>query len=287
MRQLLALYESWLEGLRERPPETQHPPWHRGLRALVLDAVGLLIWLGVAVTWMQDAVEHIEDILRVKSAPATAIAMALIALISLPLVRGLYRNTRAVALLASEALLPGASGAPTPATRLALRASRLLVVMVVVLAVGTPAMAIMRPITGHAYGAGLMGLLVLGIGFHLWRTAGRLDVAFRSGAETVAALVARQGSSPTESEHEPTLLPGLDRVVGIPVGEGWSAMGRSLAELDLRAKTGATVVAIQRAGSRVVLPTGHERLELGDVLAMVGTHEAIALARSLLRGSVG
>jgi CPA2 family monovalent cation:H+ antiporter-2 len=61
-----------------------------------------------------------------------------------------------------------------------------------------------------------------------------------------------------------------------------AAVGRTLAELDLRARTGATVVTIQRHGQRVVLPTGHERLEPGDVLALVGSEEALARALGVL-----
>jgi CPA2 family monovalent cation:H+ antiporter-2 len=58
---------------------------------------------------------------------------------------------------------------------------------------------------------------------------------------------------------------------------------RTLAELNLRGLTGATVLAITRHGEPVMIPTGHEVLRDGDVLAIAGSHEAITAAVNLLR----
>jgi len=61
-----------------------------------------------------------------------------------------------------------------------------------------------------------------------------------------------------------------------------AADGQTLAELNLRARTGATVVAIGRGGDTAVLPTGHERLTHRDTLAVSGSAEAVERARALL-----
>jgi len=61
---------------------------------------------------------------------------------------------------------------------------------------------------------------------------------------------------------------------------------RTLAELNLRGLTGATVLAILRQGEQVLVPSGHERLHAGDVLAVAGSEEAIAAVRDLLEPSV-
>ena len=49
------------------------------------------------------------------------------------------------------------------------------------------------------------------------------------------------------------------------------AVGKTLAELNLRGLTGATVLAIRRGEEAVLVPSGHERLMVGDVLAVAGT----------------
>ena len=61
--------------------------------------------------------------------------------------------------------------------------------------------------------------------------------------------------------------------------------GKSLAELDLRGLTGATVLAITRGEQGLVVPTANEVLAAGDVLAVSGTHEAVRAAIELLQGT--
>jgi Trk K+ transport system NAD-binding subunit len=46
------------------------------------------------------------------------------------------------------------------------------------------------------------------------------------------------------------------------------------------------ILAITRAGEEIVLPTGRETVQPGDVLAVAGTGEAVRAAAELLRGGV-
>ena len=54
--------------------------------------------------------------------------------------------------------------------------------------------------------------------------------------------------------------------------------------MNLLGRTGATVLAITRAEGGVLVPTAGERLRVGDVLAVAGTHEAIEAAKATLVG---
>ena len=78
------------------------------------------------------------------------------------------------------------------------------------------------------------------------------------------------------------MFPGLGEPVAVRLGPGSPAAGRSLSELGVRGRTGASVLAISRADGSAIVPTASERLAVGDVLALSGTHEAIAQARDLL-----
>lgn len=64
--------------------------------------------------------------------------------------------------------------------------------------------------------------------------------------------------------------------------EGHPAVGQSLAGLNLRGVTGATVLAITRGQEGLLIPTAKEALQAGDVLALAGSHDAIDAARALL-----
>jgi CPA2 family monovalent cation:H+ antiporter-2 len=91
-------------------------------------------------------------------------------------------------------------------------------------------------------------------------------------------------------EHVATMLPGLGDPQVVRIAVNSPAVNKSLAELNIRGLTGATVLAITRtqataeteAALQVGVPSGRQRLHVGDVLALAGTHEAIAAARALL-----
>ncbi|MGL6277937.1 MAG: cation:proton antiporter regulatory subunit [Gaiella sp.] len=70
----------------------------------------------------------------------------------------------------------------------------------------------------------------------------------------------------------------------IEIGDGTAAVGRPIADLGLRTRTGASVVAIVRDGATITSPRGDVVLKAGDTVVLVGSREAIDLAIGLLRG---
>jgi K+/H+ antiporter YhaU regulatory subunit KhtT len=66
------------------------------------------------------------------------------------------------------------------------------------------------------------------------------------------------------------------------VMEGSAAANRTLAELDLRKATGATVLIVLRGGEPRPNPDGDTRLAAGDLVVLYGPHEAIARADAML-----
>jgi len=66
------------------------------------------------------------------------------------------------------------------------------------------------------------------------------------------------------------------------VMEGSPACGRTLGELDVRSRTGATVLSVVRGEMPEPTPGGATRLEAGDLVVLFGAHEAIDRALRLL-----
>jgi CPA2 family monovalent cation:H+ antiporter-2 len=97
-------------------------------------------------------------------------------------------------------------------------------------------------------------------------------------------VLARQSSEKSQPElsEVQTALPGFQSLTPVALADGAPAIGKTLAELDLRAKTGASVLAISRDGGGIANPRPDEPLRDGDVLALTGSDEAIAAARALL-----
>jgi len=103
----------------------------------------------------------------------------------------------------------------------------------------------------------------------------------RAGSELVLELISRPRPTVTLDQVQ-TILPGFDGVTPLALAAESPAVGRSLADLDLRARTGATVLAIARGDGGVATPSPTEPLRAGDVLALAGSEDAIAAARRVL-----
>jgi CPA2 family monovalent cation:H+ antiporter-2 len=85
----------------------------------------------------------------------------------------------------------------------------------------------------------------------------------------------------------PTLQSLPEAIQRMPVsthhldGAQW-AVGRSIADVDLRAKTGASILALQRGATFTTTLSPQEKLEDGDVLYLVGDESDVMLARARL-----
>jgi CPA2 family monovalent cation:H+ antiporter-2 len=104
----------------------------------------------------------------------------------------------------------------------------------------------------------------------------------RAGSELILELLTHPQEHPEALAQVETLLPGFGGTTSITITADTPAVGRSLAELDLRARTGATVLAIGRGEHGMATPSPTEPLQVGDVLALAGSSEAIDAARNLL-----
>jgi monovalent cation:H+ antiporter-2, CPA2 family len=278
LQRLLGLYEEWSDRMRSKRGDRERSLTARAIRALSLDAAALIAILVLTIVGLQRASDELVLRLDLSLEHARWIVVGSALLLGVPFLIGLLRNTIAISQLLADAVAPS-ENEPTSSARIVNRTIRVTVYLTVVLGVGFPAVAVLRPLTGGPYGVLVLGIVVVGIGLYLWRNAGFVDHELRSAAERIADVLATQsGDDHGEVLSDPTLIPGMDSVFGLRISELSHAVGQTLAEINLRALTGATVVAIRRGAGNVVLPTGHERIEPDDVLAITGTAEAIRKA---------
>ena len=160
--------------------------------------------------------------------------------------------------------------------------------LAIVLVIGVPLIAITQPFLPRFWGAGVLLFLLLLLAFAFWRGAANFQGHTRAAAEALAQALARQtragrlAGDAQSLEQTNQLLAGLGSPVPMEVRPGTIAEGKTLAEIQLRGLTGATVLAIRRGDESVLVPSGHERVEAGDVLAVAGTQDAVEAARELL-----
>jgi CPA2 family monovalent cation:H+ antiporter-2 len=154
--------------------------------------------------------------------------------------------------------------------------------------VGIPVVAVTQPFLPLHQGVFVLGLLTLVLLIALWRNAANLQGHARAGAQIIASALAHQMASTDGSSSEGrilddvnAILPGLGEPVAIRVVPQSIAVGRSLAELNLRGATGATVLAIKRGDQQIPTPLGREVIHSGDVVAVAGARDAISVARAI------
>jgi CPA2 family monovalent cation:H+ antiporter-2 len=110
---------------------------------------------------------------------------------------------------------------------------------------------------------------------------------FEASLEIIRRVVRREGvaGGPPNPPGTTPLARGLPaglEVESLPVREGDWIVGRTLSEAQLRARTGASVVALSRADDTAVHPSTEDVFEVGDVVSLVGDTAQIEAARGLL-----
>jgi K+:H+ antiporter len=284
-----ALYGSWIERVRSAPrAPTERSVTKRILRIIMLDAALItVIVIGVAVE-LDRLSELVGKMIGMPPERVRFMVVLISGLITVPLIFGLITSAKALGNhLARRAFSDAQKGKVDPADA-PRRALVILVQLAIVLAVGIPVVAITQPFLPPHQGAVVLALLTLVLLVALWRNAANLQGHARAGAEIIASALAHQMASVDGTSDETKLLedvnailPGLGEPVAIRVIPQSIAVGRSLAQLNLRGATGATVLAIRRGDQQIPTPLGREVIQVDDVVAVAGAHDALAIARAI------
>lgn len=306
LQTFVALYGSWVERLRSAPRESGGVSRTRYLiRVLLLDAVLLTVWVIGASLQFDAAAGLLVRLTHLGLESARTIIFVVAVLVTAPLAVGVFRSSRQLAQTLSLRALPGVQQGHLDlahAPRIALFVTLHLAIL---LLVGAPVVAITQPFLPPLRGALVLGFVAVVLLVGIYRSATQLQDHAQAGAAIIVSALAKQmaaepvavgGDDGGEESEAPDLrddqkviesvhhmLPGLGDPVSVRLWAHSPGVHKTLAELNLRGLTGATVLAITRQGEPVMIPTGHEVLRDGDVLAIAGSHEAIVAAVELLR----
>lgn len=284
-----SLYGTWVEQLGARRSEVTHGERIRRLAGLLLLDAALLAAVVIAASvWGDQIAGRASAALGLSQATGRLPVFLAAAVLVVPFVIGIARLTTGLARAIAVTALPSTEGLDTAdAPRGALIVG---IELAILLVVGIPLVALTQPflpwwLSSPALMAGAIAVLVLA----LWRSAANLQEHTRAGAQAIVELLARQARSGANAEAQHVdfaqlnrVLPGLGAPEPVRLQAGSPAAGRTLADLNVRGLTGATVLAIVRDGDSVLVPTGQETLHAGDLLAVAGTGDAVAAARALL-----
>jgi CPA2 family monovalent cation:H+ antiporter-2 len=302
------LYGSWIENLRADPPGSKGASRVRRLvRALLVDAALLAVIVIATSTVLGRATLAIVSRTEISAGTARLLVVVAAILLSAPPWFGIVRNARLLALALSGLAWPEVAAGQMDLAAAPRRAFVLGLQLTIILILGAPLVAVTQPFLPPLQGAGVLAIAVVGLALAVWRSASNLQGHVRAGAQMIVQVLAKQataratpeelaggergsghaaavseGDEAARLERISQVLPGLGFLSTVHLSAGHHAVGRTLSELDVRGRTGATVLAISRDAAGVSVPTGRETLRAGDILCMTGTHDAIDAARALL-----
>lgn len=291
-----ALYASWVEQLRTRPADTTRGAGVRRLFRLLLVDAGVLLLVAVGATaGTRPAAAFLREALGLGEGLARAVVLGGSLLFALPLGAGVVRVSRRLGVAIAEAALPSAQAGKLDLAAAPRRALVVTLQLAFVLLTGIPLLAVTQPLLGGVFGPLVFAALLLALGVAFWRGATELQGHVQAGAQTIVEVLLAQahaGATRGAPRRAPgaddplrqvsELLPGLGAPTAVHLDDASPAVGKTLAELNLRGVTGATVLAITRGEYGLLVPSAKEMLQAGDTLALAGTSEAIGAARALL-----
>lgn len=278
------LYGTWIQRLRapHSPSQTS-----RIKRLFLLLLADMTLFAGIIIAASLSMATLVTRMMAWFDLPETwthAVGILIITLLLLPFCIGMIRCIRALGFELTARVLPKQESGKLD---LAAAPRRVLIVtlqLALVLLVGMPLLAVTQPFLPSYYGAILLAAILAVLGVVFWRGATQLHGHVRAGAEMVIEMlnttIDKQREIPVIQLEQ--FLPGLGPVFSIRLSPGSPAIGRSLADLNFRNLTGASVIAITRGKEGVVVPTGEEKLREEDILAVTGTEDAVRASKQLL-----
>ena len=285
-----ALYGSWIEQLREAGQRTgSRSRTRRLIRVIAIDTVVLaVLFIGVSAEFPR-LVELFDERFALSVQASRVVVFAITAVLAVWPVFTLVRATHLLGLsLAIQALpLPeerkvDMARAPRRALEITLQFGSLFVVVVLL-------MTVTQPFAPRIPGVAVVLAAAMILFMAIWRSAKNLQGHAVAAGEVIAAALARRSHEGVQEREDDeamkrmqTMLPGLGEPVAMTVAPGSPADGRTLGELNMRGVTGATVLALLRGEERHISPRGDSRLQDGDVIAVAGTHEAVAAVRTMV-----
>lgn len=289
LQTFVTLYGSWIERFRTGPRHDVTGVAVRRLAKLLAADTALLAGLAIG-TFVSAAAAAgwIANRFGVRSAVAHALFFALAGLVALPFWIGIVRAARKLGTTLAEAALPQMRDRRLDLADAPRKAFIVTVQLGIVLLVGLPLLAVTQPFLPGPAPALLLALVLIVLGFSFWRNARNLQGHVRAGVEMITQVLGRDARGDSSAPADDALerirpyIPGLGEPLSVRLDPGSAAVGKTLAEMQVRGMTGATVLAIARDAGGVILAAAGEPLRAGDVLVLTGTHEACDAARSLL-----
>lgn len=273
-------YTRWAQNLRQSGDDTQRSRI-RGLLRTWLIQIGIdlaLITGGMVLAWQLAQADYPAPAwLPAWSGGLPTVWWMAVMVIALPLLVHVWYKQRALAMVLAELAIPrGGSERADRLRVIAMLAFQAIALAAVVLLLSVISLTLLPPWPVLLALLGVLGLLLV-FGWSRFIT-----LYYRA---QVSVMETFAGHADDTTHHAP-VPPLLDDAVMLPVElpPGIAAVGRTIRQLEIRKTSGASIIAIERNGSRIVNPSADEVLSADDIVTLFGTEDQVRQARQLMLG---
>ena len=198
--------------------------------------------------------------------------------IALPLLIATFRKLQALGLLVAETKVRSATAGERTAAIRAVVAQVVPIAGTVVMGVFVLALSstLLPSLKVFAVLLAVVGVVT----WLLWRSSIRIYSKAQAAIEETFAQ-APEPRPPAAPAALPSLLREAD-LATVTLAANSAAVGKLICEVELRTRTGATIVGIERSGARIINPGPDEELQPGDQLLLLGARPQLDAAKSTL-----
>jgi len=276
--QSLAIYTRWVGqlGTQRHANQARRLAW-RWSAQMALNAA-LVTAVFIAAAFVQRRPPEWLKGLGLSEEGFKAVLWLAAMVLSLPMLIATFRKLQALGLLVADTKVPAsAAGERTAAIRA--------VVAQVVPLTGTVALGLYILVLSStllpSFKVTLALILIVAfIAWLLWRSFIRVY----SKAQIALQETFAQPPAP-RPQAAPAALPSLLREADletVPIAPGAEAARKLIRELELRTRTGASIVGIERNGANIINPLPDEELQPGDQVLLLGTRAQLDAAKLAL-----
>ena len=280
-------YGQWLRGMSDgrRGDRTVRRLLRKWTFQVALN-IALISGLFIAAAWLSRTAEAHFGTTPAAAVGPRAVIWLTAMLIALPLLVATFRKARAAAAVIAEASIPrAAAGGQTSALRAVMANTILLAVctgiVLWMLLLSSPVLPPWRVLV-------ILGIVILTVCILGWNRLVRVyataQIALHETLTAEHAHAHAAGAGDTKAQAHAPLPPLLRDALleTVPLAAQSTAAGKLIRELQLRSRTGASIVGIERNGASVINPGPDDELLAGDRILLIGTESQLAAARGLL-----
>jgi len=271
----LAVYSGWLQKTRRQRQDTAVRKQFRRMAWQIALNTTLIAGIFIAAAFVASRSPKWAVDLTSGFGGRNTLLWFCAVLLSLPLYVAIFRKLQALGMMISEVSIASASRTD-PAVARAVVSN--VVILAGVLMLSILSIALSSTILPSWNVLFLLLIVIAGITFLFWRHFVRI---YAKAQISLRETLSQSRETEEHAKPIPTVLrtASLDTVIVPP---GSTAAGRLIRELEVRSQTGASVVAIDRAGFNLINPGPDDELLAGDQVILLGSAEQLSKARQLL-----